>query len=297
MAINLTHVLAFHHVASAGGFTAAAEREGVSQPTLSAHVRALEAVAGRKLFARAGRGVRLTPAGAALFEATLDLERSIARVEEAVGGVRSAGRRQLRVSADNAIHVMPVLAELKRDWPSLQFAIRIANSAEVIAQVQAGEADVGVTARAPQDVRLVSSRLRDDRLIAIAAADDPLARTGRMPLSALRDRPLVLRERGSITRATTEEALRAAGVAIDGALEVATREAVLEAVAAGFGCGLVFASEAGNDARVARLEIDGAAVDVAEYAICRRAAAGAPPVADFLAVAARVAAERGWLKT
>jgi LysR family transcriptional regulator, low CO2-responsive transcriptional regulator len=296
MALNLTHVIAFHDVAAAGGFTAAARREGLSQPTLSAHVRALEAVAGRKLFARAGRGVRLTPAGEALHAATQELVRAIVRVEEVMTGGKTQGRRLLRVSTDSAIHVLPILAELKRQWPTLQFAIQIANSAEVIAHVLDDAADVAVTARPVRDPRLLARRLRDDRLVVIAAVDDPLATAGRIELAALRGMPLALRERGSITRATAEAALQAAGVSLEGSLEVETREAVLEAVAAGFGCGLVFASEAGTDARIATLEIEGAAVDVAEYVICRQDRAAASPVADFLAMAARVAAERGWLK-
>jgi LysR family transcriptional regulator, low CO2-responsive transcriptional regulator len=296
MALNLIHVLAFHDVAGAGGFTAAARRAGVSQPTLSAHVRALEAAAGRKLFARAGRGVRLTPAGEALHAATQDLVRAIGRVEDVVAGGKTPGRRLLRVSTDSAVHVLPILAELKRQWPTLQFAIQVANSAEVMAHVLDDAADVAVTARPVRDPRLLARRLRDDRLVVIASVDDALAQAGRIPLSALRGTPLALRERGSITRAIAEAALRDAGVSLEGGLEVETREGVLEAVAAGFGCGLVFASEAGTDARIAKLEIEGAAVDVAEYVICRYDRATAPPVADFLTVAARVAAERGWLK-
>ncbi len=295
MRTNLTHVLAFHAVADAGGFNAAAVREGVSQPTLSAHVRGLEAAVGRKLFVRAGRGVRLTDTGAALHEATRDLARAVARVDQLVAGSRAEGRR-LRVSTDSAIHVLPVLAELRRRRPALQFAIQIANSQEVTGHVLADAADVAVAARPAADPRLLSRRLRDDRLIVIAPAGDTLAAGRRVALSALRDRPLVLRERGSITRATAEAALEAAGVAPDGGLEVETREGVLEAVAAGFGCGLVFASEAGTDARIARLELAGAAVEVAEYVICRAERASAPPVRDFLEAAERVAAERGWLK-
>ena len=52
--MNLNHVLAFHKVAAAGGFTVAARLSGVSQPTLSAQVRALERTMGTPLFERSG---------------------------------------------------------------------------------------------------------------------------------------------------------------------------------------------------------------------------------------------------
>jgi DNA-binding transcriptional LysR family regulator len=128
-------------------------------------------------------------------------------------------------------------------------------------------------------------------------ADDALAAAGAVALRDLGERPLILRESGSTTRATAEAALKAAGVTPADTLEVETREAVLEAVAAGFGAGVVFASEAGADPRLARLDIADAGVDVAEYVICRADAAGTPPVADFLDAAAEVAAARGWIKS
>jgi LysR family transcriptional regulator, low CO2-responsive transcriptional regulator len=296
MPVNLTHALAFHAVAEAGSYTAAARREAVSQPTLSAQVRALEAATGRRLFARAGRGVRLTPEGEALLGATRELVRAIAGIEAQLAGAKAQPTPPLRVSADSAIHALPVLAELKRRRPVFAFTIQIANSAAAIAHVLADEADVAVAARAVKDRRLAAQRLRDDRLVIVAAAGDPIAAAGPASLAALGGRPLVLRERGSITRAATEAALGVAGVPLHGALEVETREAVLEAVAAGFGCGLVFASEAGSDPRLARIEIADQGVDVAEYVICRAGRAGAPLVRDFLAAAADVAAARGWLK-
>lgn len=296
MPVNLTHALAFHAVAEAGGYTAAARRHAVSQPTLSAHVRALEAFAGCRLFARAGRGIQLTSEGEALHDATRKLVRAIADVEAQLAGAAVRALRPLRVTADSAIHALPVLAELKRRNPAFTFTIQIANSAAAIAHVLAGEADVAVAARAVRDRRLASQRIRDDRLVIVTPFGDPLSDAGRVRLALLAGRPLVLRERGSITRAATERALAAAGVPLGGALELETREAVLEAVAAGLGCGLVFASEAGADPRLARIAIDDSDVDVAEYAVCRAGRAGEPQIGAFLAAANDVAAKRGWLR-
>jgi LysR family transcriptional regulator, low CO2-responsive transcriptional regulator len=294
MRINLTHALAFHAVAEAGGFSAAAEKVGVSQSTLSLHVAALEAAAGRSLINRAMRGARLTPDGHAVLDATRDLVAAIARVEHEVLG--RGAENVLRIIADSAVHALPIMAEMRRRIPGLQFALQVANSAEVIEHMLAGEADVAVAARPATSQRLMSRKLRDDRLVLILPADDVLAGAGRVKLSDIGARMLVLREPGSTTRATAEAALKAAGVTPADTLEVETREAVLEAVAAGFGAGVVFASEAGADARLARLDIADAGVDVAEYVICRADATDEPLVSDFLAAAERVAWERGWVK-
>jgi len=60
--MNLSLVRYFLAVVETGGFTRAAERAHVTQPTLSAGIKRLEADLGAALFDR-GRGVALTPAG------------------------------------------------------------------------------------------------------------------------------------------------------------------------------------------------------------------------------------------
>jgi DNA-binding transcriptional LysR family regulator len=59
--MNLTQLRAFHRVAQAGSYSLAARSHRISQPTLSAQVKELEATYGVALFDRRGRGVQLTP--------------------------------------------------------------------------------------------------------------------------------------------------------------------------------------------------------------------------------------------
>lgn len=61
--LNYHHLRYFWMVAKEGGLTRAAAKLHVSQPTISAQVRALEAVLGHKLFHRLGRRLALTDAG------------------------------------------------------------------------------------------------------------------------------------------------------------------------------------------------------------------------------------------
>lgn len=293
--MNLTHVLAFHRVATAGSFTAAAKLGGLSQPTLSAQVRSLETMVGAALFERSGRSIHLTPAGARLFEVTRRLGAAIDDVEAVISGARRDMRGSLRVSADSAIHVLPILARLKQQSTAFRFSLRISNSADVIAQVLTDTADVGVTARATGDPRLTSTKIRDDRLVVMVTTDDPLGGRRRLRLEDLDGRDLVVRERGSITREVAETVLARSGIRTGGVFDVATREAVREAVAAGFGYGLVFASEAGPDTRLAAIEIADADVSVAEFAICRSERRRLGLIARFLDMAGRYADESGWL--
>ena len=119
--MQLTCVLAFHKVATAGSFTLAARMSGVSQPTLSAQVRSLERTIGAPLFDRSGRQVRLTLTGELLMQATLRLAVAIEEVERVISAPRAESRGLLRVSADSALHVIPILADMKRTSKTLLF--------------------------------------------------------------------------------------------------------------------------------------------------------------------------------
>jgi aminoethylphosphonate catabolism LysR family transcriptional regulator len=293
--MNITHVLAFHRVAAAGSFTLAARLSGVSQPTLSAQVRALERATGVALFERTGRRIRLTAPGQVLIAATTRLDEALSEVDRVLRGSRSTPPGSLRVSADSAVHVLPVLAELKRKSNLFSFSIRIDNSAEVIAHVLNDEADVGVMASPATDPRLFAVKIRHDRLVLLVGARDALARRRSVRVANLAGRDLVVRERGSITREVLEGRLQRERIATGQVFDVATREAVLEAVAAGFGVGVVFASEAGRDARLRALPITDTDLSVAEYAICRVERRRLGLVARFLDSAQQVALRSNWL--
>jgi aminoethylphosphonate catabolism LysR family transcriptional regulator len=281
----VTQLRAFHLVADAGSFSLAARTAGLSQPTLSAQVRALEASYAVDLFDRRGRGVRMTPTGQSLFALTTRL---IAAEEEAralLTGGRALTRGHLRVSADSAYHVMPILAELKRLHAGLTFTLKIDNSAAVLDHLTEHGADIVVMAKMTSDPRIYSTRLREDRLIVFVPQGHAWARRRQIRISELAGRDIVVRERGSITREVFEARLAQAGVVSGSLIEVQTREGVREAVAAGFGVGVVFDSEFGTEARFHAIEVSDSDLTVGEYVACLQERRRLPVVRAFLDVA------------
>ncbi len=295
--MNLTHILAFHRVAAAGSFTLAARLSGVSQPTLSAQVRSLENSAGVPLFERIGRRIELTPHGVELFEATTRLSSALDDVGAVLHNQQVGLQGHLRISADSAIHVIPILAELKQQTSAFSFSLKTENSAKVIDQVLNDEVDVGVMAKSVSDHRLYSSRIRVDELVLVTAVRDPLARKKRVKLKDLAGRDLIVRERGSITREVTQARLSASGIILGQIIEVATREAINEAIAAGLGVGIVFASEAVNDPRLRSVKLTNVDVSVSEFVICRHERKHVSLISRFLETALQVSIAHGWLSS
>lgn len=281
-AVSLSGLRAFHAVASAESFTRAARARRVSQPTLSAQVRGLEDAYGVRLFDRVGRSVRLTSLGQSLFVITTRLIAAEDEASDLLAGTKALTRGHLRLAADSASHLLAVLARFKEKHPGLTFSLTIGNSSEVLEQVSSYAADVAITAKHTSDPRIHSMRLRTDLLVGFVPAAHPWAKRRRVPIRDVAGQALVLRERGSVTREVFEGRLAEAGIRPGALLEVQSREAVREAVAAGFGLGIVFGREFRPGEGLRCVTLTGADLAVAEYAICLEERRRIPLVRGFL---------------
>ena len=285
-----TQLRAFHLVAESGSFSAAARASGLSQPNLSSQVTSLEQAYGVRLFDRRGRSVLPTETGRQLHGITTRLFAMQDEARALLAGEQALTRGHLRIAADSAHHVVPIMAALRDRAEGLTFALSIDNSAVVLERLLRHEADVAVMAKSISDPRLHAVRLRTDRVVLFVPTHHPLARRGRATLSSLAGQSLVLRERGSITREVIEQAMAAADIRPDAIVEVQTREGVREAVAAGFGIGAVFASELGEDQRFRRILVTDTDLNVAEYAVCLQERRRVALVRAFMDVVTSLAA-------
>ncbi|HSV80376.1 MAG TPA: LysR family transcriptional regulator, partial [Ramlibacter sp.] len=84
---SLDPLVIFAAVTETGGFTAAAERLGLTKSAVSLRVRQLEAQLGVDLFTRTTRRVQLTDAGRQLYDASAA---SLHSLQDAVAGVSAA---------------------------------------------------------------------------------------------------------------------------------------------------------------------------------------------------------------
>jgi DNA-binding transcriptional LysR family regulator len=234
----------------------------------------------------------MTPAGQSLFAITTRLFAASEEAQALLAGSRDLTRGHLRVSADSAYHVIPILADLRKRHEGLTFTLRIDNSAAVLEHLIGHAADVAVMAKVTSDPRIHSMKLREDTLVLFVPRKHPFANRRRMRLADLAGRDIVVRERGSITREVFETGLAAARVVPGSLIEVQTREAVRETVAAGFGIGVVFDSEFGSDSRFHPIAVADADLNVGEYVACLEDRRRLALVRAFLDVAKQIAAQR-----
>lgn len=278
---------AFHAVASARSFTEAARVLGVSQPAVSMAVRGLEESYGVELLVR-GRRVEPTALGQALLEAVRPLFALETEAAEILGEASGLLRGHLRVGADAPYVVVPVLAAFRRDHPGVTLSLSLGNAQEVLRDLLDGRTDVAAFSDGPTDPRLFAVAAARSRQVVVVAKDHPWASRKALHLADLQGAPMVMREEGSVTRRAFEAAIREAGVEPEVVMELGSREAVQEAVAAGIGVGVVIEAERGHDARLVALPFADAAIEHVELVACLAERRRLRSVAAFLDLVPRL---------
>jgi aminoethylphosphonate catabolism LysR family transcriptional regulator len=254
----------------------------VTQPTLSGQVKGLEDQFGVRLFDRRKRKIELTDIGRNLFDITFRLFSLELEAEQVLTAARGLKRGHLRVGADAPYHSVPFLAAFHRRYPSLRLSMSIGNSEKLLSDLLDQRCDVAIAANVPTDARIFSLPFRQDYLIAFVDRAHPWASRKQIDLDDLSGKRLVLRETSSTTRRTFDAAIAAAGITVGEVLEIGSREAIREAVAAGLGIGIVAQSEFGDDVRLKALEFSGDRMQSVEYVACLNDRRATPLVKAFL---------------
>ncbi|MDM4762325.1 LysR family transcriptional regulator [Galbitalea sp. SE-J8] len=184
---SLEHLRTFLTVHRAGSLTEAAGLLGLSQPTVSAHIRSLEAALGYRLFVRGRTGVTTTAKGSELarelgphIDALDDLTALAATAVPSPRAVHLGGPADLIASA-----VLPHLAALGAAVAApVWFRFGLAD--ELLEALRTRELDVVVSAVPPRAAGVAATPLYDEEFVLVAAPHwaDAVANPERIPVIA-----------------------------------------------------------------------------------------------------------------
>ncbi|MCC9196726.1 LysR substrate-binding domain-containing protein [Arthrobacter sp. zg-Y820] len=289
--MDVRHLKYFLAVVDHQGFTRAAERLLIAQPSLSQTIKSLERDLGVPLFHRVGRNVVLSEAGRELVGPARVVVRDLEAARAAIDELKGMRRGRLDVIAMPSPAIEPltsIITAYARTHPTITVNVDAAfTQDDVVAAVRDGSSEVGL--------------LGSDR--PFRAADIDVLHLGRQPLmlvlnpeealpggeavgwEELSGHRMIVSQRGSLMRWAVDEAL-ANGVALEIAVEVAHRTSILPLVLAGIGHAVLpsawapLARQAGL--RTVRLEPE----TLLHISALSRAAELTPAALAFLAVAA-----------
>ncbi len=180
--IDLRRLEALVALQRTGSVSGAATALGYGQPTISHHLRRLEAETGSVLLQRVGRGLRLTPEGDRLARRGEEVLALLGRAEAELAAATSlqAGRIRLAAFPSGAATVVPrAVALLGERHPGLVLELAEAEPPEAAAMLRAGEVDVALTFAYPDQpdpAEITSTRVLADPLYLVSAtpAAEPL---------------------------------------------------------------------------------------------------------------------------
>jgi len=235
----------FRAVAGQASFRKASEFLHLSQPAVSQHIHALEEELGCRLFDRSGTRTSLTPAGRLLLKYA---ERSVRVLDEARAALSKldgevSGELRLGASTTVAQYILPrMLGVFLKDNLKVTLSVVSGNTEEIVALLLRDSVMLGMIEGPPRNKEVYVEKFLDDRMVLIAPASHEWSGMGSVPLNALADVPLLLREQGSGSRHVVEQALKKAGLSpnkLQIRMALDSTEAIVSGVEAGLGLGFV----------------------------------------------------------
>jgi molybdate transport repressor ModE-like protein len=244
--LNVNRMRVLREVAARGSIAAAAEALYLSPSAVSQQMSTLEREAGVELLERAGRGVRLTPAGERLVAYA---ERVLAVLEEAQADVDAvahgvAGRVHTSAfpTAARAL-LVPALARIKAAYPRLQLKMVDLEPEESIPLLRIGELDILLTYEFEmlpprEEPGLERVPLLSEPMAIALPASHPLA-AGPVRVADLRDEQWIVGRDGSPFLEVQVRVANEAGYEPHVDLHSNDYQVILAAVEAGLGVALV----------------------------------------------------------
>ena len=177
--LDLRDLRYFEAIAETGHVGRAAKKLFRTQPALTGAIRRLEGALGTALFFKAGRGIRLTAAGAALQERARALriasEEAIREIADLGQGL--AGTIRIGAVPTAARFLLPPLCrEMLKEAPGVAFRTVIGHDDVLRAAIHSGDLDVVVGFSSHQDRDVVSHAILEDDCVVVASRSHPVFR-------------------------------------------------------------------------------------------------------------------------
>lgn len=264
--MDIRKIEAFAKVYEHKSFSKAGKSLYLSQPTISAHVAALEQELGVTLFDRIGRSVVPTCAGEILY---VHAQRIFDASELALSEIRKlqeriTGKLDIGGSTIPANYLLPdYLADFWRLHPEVVMDLRVGDSEEIITAVRDNTLMLGVVGTKCDAADLVFDPIVQDCLV-LVMAPRVHANYAHLPTDEfLRSVPWILREEGSGTRDAMERSLSRFQIsvqALGASITVRNAGAMARCVRAGMGAAITSAltvADSLRDGSLVSIELPG----------------------------------------
>jgi DNA-binding transcriptional LysR family regulator len=240
MRFTLRQLQIFVAVAQHESVSRAADALSLSQSATSTSLSELERQSDCQLFDRAGKrlslnalGLQLLPQAVALLEQASEIERLL---------IGQSGFGSLKVGATLTVGnylATLLIGNFMQRHPECKVKLQVHNTAHVVQQIAHYDLDLGMIEGECQHPDIEVTPWVEDELVVFCAPQHPLAERGVATLNELSQEAWILREQGSGTRLTFDQAMRHHPGSLNIRLELEHTEAIKRAVESGLGIGCI----------------------------------------------------------
>lgn len=237
--MTLEQLRIFLAVAEREHVTRAAEALHMTQSAVSGAIHALEERHAINLFHRVGRGIQLTDEGRIFLaeaKAILGLVRNAENTLADLSGVRRGSLTIFASQTTASYWLPPYLVEFHKRYPEIDLRLEVGNTAQCARAVIEGAADIGFIEGVIDEPALRTAEIAKDRLMVVVGPEHEWTRNPPAGPGQLVEAEWALREAGSGTRSSFEEALKAWSIPpadLRIAMELPSNEAICTAVETG----------------------------------------------------------------
>jgi DNA-binding transcriptional LysR family regulator len=229
MDLTFEQINAFYAVATAGSFSAAAEKIFRTQSAVSIQIARLENTIGRRLFHRTTKSIELTEAGKIFLDYVEKIRNLLTEAQQELLDLEKMERGRLSISTSDttACYLLPGILQTYKDrYPGIEVVVRNSTSLQTIEKVMNNEVDIGIATLAFLKPGLEVIPLFSRFDVVICHPDHPLAGRKQVYLKDLEKHICVLLDDHCSSRRILDQACLAAGVKLPISMELSSIEVI-----------------------------------------------------------------------
>jgi LysR family cyn operon transcriptional activator len=234
--VELRQLEYFYAICEEMHFTRAAERLGVTQPTLSHQIKAMEDEVGTPLFDRIGKKIALTAAGDVLKAHTLVILNTVSSAKDQINEIKGGGSGTLAIGSlpgELNVLVSSKLAAFNQQFPKVK--IKISATDDVMDRVLKNELDLALTIHPVDDDRLEQVELYIEQFYLLMASEHELAKLDQIDFNEIKKHPVIMFPTNHRCRQLVDATCSTSGFFLDPFIETNSIDSIFNLVRSGVG--------------------------------------------------------------
>lgn len=240
--MEIQQLKGFYYSAKMGSLSKAADKLSITQSAVSQQIKTLESELGVHLFNRYGPRKELTPDGEIFLELISGIVQEMDTLKLTFQDRKGEEKGLLTIAATTLMimDVLPfIVKNFREQYPNVTLIILERRWNEVVSLTLSGEIDFGLAPILHQISNLEYVEMASFERVLITSLDHPLANKHNVTLKDISSYPMVVYEKGLVTRGEVDNVFRKAGLEVNTVLEATNAETIKRYVEMGIGVAII----------------------------------------------------------